>query len=289
MTTHFRDQRETKELTGYVESMNRCLQAGFTVLDFNLCALLRGGTELNGDDWKEKLALIVHEKEKLGLEFVQSHPPYRPFPGSRFPGPEEETRFNLLTERALDASAAMGVPWAVMHPVSELDSGECDLEVNLAANHAAFDRAVEYANKRGVGIAFENMADSNNRRRFGATAEELLALADSFRGATVGICWDTGHAHRVYLDQIPAIKKLGRRIKATHINDNVGSDDRHLLPFLGTIPWEGVIKAFKESGYEGDLIYEITLNNRMPRELKDMSAKFSYDVGRYLLSLADNT
>jgi sugar phosphate isomerase/epimerase len=287
MTTHFRDQRETTELTGYVESMRRCVKAGFRVLDFNLCALLRGNTELNGDDWREKLELIIEEKEKLGVEFVQSHPPYRPFPGLHFPTPEEDALFDKLTRRALEASAAAGVKWAVMHPVTETAGAELDTEANLAANHAAFDRAAEYAGKLGVGIAFENMCDRNNRRRFGVSAEELLALAGSFREFRAGICWDTGHAHRVYADQIPAIKKLGSFLKATHIDDNLGGDDLHLMPFLGTVPWEGVIKAFREIAYEGDLIYEITLNSRMPRELKDMSAKFSYEVGLYLLSLAD--
>jgi sugar phosphate isomerase/epimerase len=287
MTTHFRDQRETKELTGYVESMNRCVKAGFRTLDFNLCALLRGNTELNGEDWKEKLELIVNEKEKLGVEFVQSHPPYRTFPGLHFPDAEDDVRFDMLTRRALEASAALGVKWAVVHPVTETGGPELDMEANLAANHAAFDWVAEYAGKRGVGIAFENMCDKNNRRRFGVSAEELLALADSFRDFRAGICWDTGHANRVYADQIPAIKKLGPFLKATHIDDNLGVDDLHLMPFLGTVPWERVIKTFKEIAYEGDLIYEINLNTRMPRELKDISAKFSYDVGLYLLSLAD--
>ncbi len=287
MTSHFRDQRGTKELTGYVESMNRCVKAGFKVLDLNLCALLRGGTELNGDDWKTKLDLICREKERLGIDFVQSHPPYRPFVGLHFPTSEEDERFASLTERALDASAAVGVKWAVLHPVTGADGSALDLETNLDANHQAFDRIAEYAGKRGVGIAFENMSDSKNRRRFGATAEELLALVDSFRSSGVGICWDTGHANRVYADQAPAIRKLGRHIKATHIDDNLGVDDLHMLPFLGTVPWEAVMEAFKDIGYQGDLIYEISINNRMPADLKDMTAAYSCEVGRYLLSLAE--
>jgi sugar phosphate isomerase/epimerase len=287
MTSHFRDQRGTKELTGYVESMNRCVKAGFKVLDLNLCALLRGGTELNGDDWKTRLDLVCREKERLGIDFVQSHPPYRPFVGLHFATPEEDARFVSLTERALDASAAVGVKWAVLHPVTGANGSSLDLEANLEANREAFDRVVEYADKRGVGIAFENMCDSKGRRRFGATAEDLLALADSFESAGVGICWDTGHANRVYADQVPAIRKLGRRITATHIDDNLGVDDLHMLPFLGTVPWERVMEAFREIGYQGDLIYEININNRMPADLKDMSAAYSYQVGRYLLSLAE--
>jgi len=285
MTSLFRDQLESKELTGYVESMNRCLRAGFSVLDFSFCALLNGNTELNGDDWLEKLNLICREKEKLEIEVVQSHPPFRPFPGLHFPLPEDDERYDMLIKRSLEASAALGVKWSVMHPVTGTIGPELDLEASLALNHEAYDWVVEYANKLDVGIVFENLFDGikKQRRSFGVSAEELIALMDSFSGAKVGICWDTGHANLTYTDQIPAILKLGRRIKATHIHDNDGVNDLHLMPFLGTVPWKGVMKAFQETGYEGDLIHELFMNNRMPKALQDLSAKYSYKVGRHLL------
>ena len=289
MTSLFSHQRGTSELIGYAESMRRCVKAGFKVLDMNLCALLRGNTELNGDDWRQKLDSICSEKEKLGVEFVQSHPPYRPFPGFHFPSAEEDEHFDMLSKRSIDICAALGVKWAVLHPVTETTGPEMDLEASLKINHEAFDELTEYAVKRNVGIAFENMTDSFplRRRRFAVCAEELLALVESFRAVNAAVCWDTGHGHRSFNDQIPAIKKLGPYIKATHIDDNLGADDLHLMPFLGTVAWEGVMKAFKEIGYKGDLIYEIVINVRMPEALKDMSAKYSYDVGMYLLSLAE--
>ena len=287
MTCLYRDQRETDELIGYADSMKLCLEAGFNILDFSFCALLRGNTELNGDDWQERLNLICREKEKLGIEVVQSHPPFRPFPWLHFPTPEEDERYAMLVKRSLDASAALGVKWAVMHPVTAFSGNTLDPDSNLALNHEAYDWVVEYANKRNIGIVFENLFDGIkvNRRCFGISAEDLIMLMDSFRGASTGICWDTGHANRTYADQVPAIKKLGRRIKATHIHDNDGSGDQHLLPFLGTINWEGVIKAFRESGCEADLILELSANNRMPLALRDNNAKFAGEVSRYLLSL----
>lgn len=41
MTSLFRDRRECAEHFGYIESIQRCRKAGFTVLDMNLCALNR--------------------------------------------------------------------------------------------------------------------------------------------------------------------------------------------------------------------------------------------------------
>lgn len=285
MTSLFRERRGTGEHIGYLESMRCCREAGFRVLDFNMCALLSRETELSGGDWEQRACEIREEAERLGLGFSQSHPPYRPFKDARFKTAGEEERFAELTRRAVRVSAILGVKWAVVHPVTETQKAEYSLEADLQANKEAFSAVLEQAEKEKVGIAFENMTDGGSRRRFGSTARELLALMDLFQGAAVGICWDTGHAHRVYTDQIPPLRLVAPYLRATHIDDNFGEEDLHLLPFLGTVPWERVMKALAELGYQGDLIYEIRLNNHMPGELKLRSAGFAYDVGQYLLSL----
>lgn len=285
MTSLFRECRETNQHTGYLESMCFCKEAGFQVLDFNMCSLLSRETEISGEDWEQKAYEIRNEAEKMGLEFSQSHPPYRPFKDARFKTAEEEERFAALTRRAIRVSGILGVKWAVVHPVTETQKTEFNLQADLQANREAFSQVLELAEKEQVGIAFENMCDRGNRRRFGSTIQELLALMELFQGAPAGICWDTGHGHRVYTDQIPPLQMAAPYLRATHIDDNFGEDDLHLLPFLGTIPWERVMKTLKEIGYQGDLIYEIRLNNHMPQGLKTRSAQFSREVGEYLLTL----
>ena len=66
---------------------------------------------------------------------------------------------------------------------------------------------------------------------------------DACDSPLVGICWDTGHANRNSDDQIPSIMRLGGRIKALHVNDNLGQTDLHIMPFLGNVPWEDVMHA----------------------------------------------
>ena len=286
MTTLYRDQRETDTHISYLESIRRCREAGFTVLDFNMCALPRRKTELHGEDWKLQVDAVRNEAEKLGIEFSQSHPPYRAGRAGTFATDEEKAFFDQMALRAIEISAMLGVKWAVLHPVTAQGNGEYVTEKNLAYNHQVFDREVELAVKLNVGVAFENMCDREERRRFGVTAQELEALMDSYRHPLVGLCWDVGHANRMYDDQVPAILRLGKRIKALHIDDNYGQQDLHLMPFLGGIPWERVMHAFYETGCEADLIYEIRLNDRMPDALKDLSARYCCEVGRYLISLA---
>jgi sugar phosphate isomerase/epimerase len=146
---------------------------------------------------------------------------------------------------------------------------------------------MEQAAKLNVNLAFENMFDATGKRRFGATAEELIELVDSYNDPRVGVCWDIGHANKVYSSQLRPIRLLGERIIALHVDDNHGVTDDHLLPFLGNIDWESIMPLWNEIGYKGDLVYEIKINNHMPEQLKELTAGYSYQVGEYLLSLAN--
>jgi len=286
MTSLFRENREKIEYTSYIESMRRCKAAGFNVQDINMCAMLRNKTELNGENWKQVADDIKNEAEKLGIEFSQSHLPYRGGMSAEFSTQEEEDFFDEITKRALIVSNMLGVKWTVVHPVTEGILSEHDLKANIELNHRTFDKTINLAMKLNVGIAYENMVDTQTKRRFSATADELVSLIDSYNDSRIGACWDFGHGNRVYTDQVRPIKLLGKRIKALHVDDNFGTTDLHLLPFLGEIKWEAMMKTLVEIGYQGDFVYEIRLNNYMPDALKDMAARFSYEVGLYLLSLA---
>lgn len=286
MTSLFREQRSKDGHIGYAESIRRCRDAGFSVLDFNMCAMIHNKTELNGPDWEKAVDQIRNTAEKLGVEFCQSHLPY--LPGGKLypPGSEEEAFFQEITRRSLIASSILGVKAAVVHPLTEKLLEEHSREANLRLNHQVYDPLVEEAVRRKVRIAFENMVDANNKRRYGAIAEELIELVDSYGDSSVGICWDTGHANRVYSNQERPLRLVGKRLIALHIDDNLGVTDDHLLPFLGTVDWETIMPLFQEIGYEGDLVYEIKINNFMPDELKDLTARFCRQVGEHLLSLA---
>lgn len=284
MTSLFFHRRGTDRRISYLESVRRCHDAGFRVLDANMCPLSRRQTTLHLDDWRQQVDAIRNEAEKLGMVFSQSHPPYR---GKLDKLDTEEDRqfFRSMLLRSIEISAMLGVKWAVLHPETAPGLGAFDLEENVRENLRVFDQELELAHRLGVGLAFENMCDRDHARRFGCTAYELEKLMDACHSPLVGLCWDVGHANRTTSDQIPAIMRLGSRIKALHIDDNFGMQDLHLMPFLGNIPWEDVMHALYASGCQADLIYEIRINGSMPDELMDLSAQYCRQVGEYLLSL----
>lgn len=284
MTSLFRERRESNQHYGYIEAVQRCRKAGFTVLDMNLCALSRRQTTLHQEDWQQQVEHIRNEAERLGCVFSQSHPPYRRSSEVPFAHAEDEQFFSDMSLRAIEITAMLGAKWAVLHPVMDPHADLYDTEAQVRFNQQVFAKEIELADKLGVGLAFENMCEVSHRR-FSVYAQELIALVDSFHSDKIGVCWDVGHANRAYTDQTPAIRMLGKRIKVLHIDDNVGKDDLHMLPFEGNIPWEDVMHALYESGTQADLIYEIRTNTNMPDALRDTTARYCYEVGEYLLSL----
>jgi len=41
---------------------------------------------------------------------------------------------------------------------------------------------------------------------------------------------------------------LGKKLTCTHIQDNHGEKDEHLMPMMGNIVWPPIIQALKASG-----------------------------------------
>lgn len=273
--------------SSYKESLQRCKDAGFNVLDVNFCEALYGKTDLAKDNWKQLIYNLRDEAEKLDVEFTQSHPVF--LPGNAFEHNEEMLEmYKQMMERSIIASSILDVNWAVLHPVEEKIETVFDTEASVQENMRFHGPTVELALKYNVGIAFENMIErENSKRRFSSKASELVDLVDTYNDDKIGVCWDFGHGNFLYNDQKIALRTLGKRLKATHINDNNGKEDQHMFPFHGSVDWHSILPVLTEIGYKGDFTYETHKEfDNLPEELKDTMAKSGNYIGQYCLSLA---
>ncbi|MFD0620708.1 sugar phosphate isomerase/epimerase family protein [Paenibacillus sp. GCM10027629] len=149
-----------------------------------------------------------------------------------------------------------------------------------------YRRLLPVLEETGVGIALENVFHVQGYNRFFASAEELAQLVDALDHRLIGACWDTGHAHVQKIEQASAFRILGSRLKATHIHDNNGAIDQHLLPYQGTIDWTELVGALKEIRYSGDFTYEAQNGvNKLPDGIRDTGLKFALELGNYVVSL----
>lgn len=89
-----------------------------------------------------------------------------------------------------------------------------------------------------------------------STAAELVRLIEEHDLPDVGICLDVGHA-RLQGDVVDAIETAAGYLVTTHVHDNNGRTDDHLLPYDGVIDWAATLMAFQKVGYTGTLMLEL--------------------------------
>lgn len=266
------------------ESMRLCAEAGYRVMDMNFHDCTTFCLPFVGKDYLNWIQGVHAVADKLNITFSQAHAPFYNFCDRNATNKEE---IDILVYRAIDCSEILGVKWLVIHAGTDfhaINTVSSSREKNLRY----FAPILEYAEKKGVGIAFENLWERNISpfRRYTAGIEELLELVDAMHSPNAGICWDTDHAALMKQDQEKAIELIGSRLKATHISDCIDENSDHLLPFMGNIEWKPIMRALRINGYSGDLTYEIhRYTSKMPLKLVPAALRFGYETGTYLLSL----
>ena len=81
-------------------------------------------------------------------------------------------------------------------------------------------------------------------------------IEEELDGVDVGICLDYGHAHLMG-DLGEAVETLSGHLWTTHVHDNGGRSDDHLVPFSGSIDWDVAMMATQKIGYDGALVLEV--------------------------------
>ena len=90
------------------------------------------------------------------------------------------------------------------------------------------------------------------------SSADVLAhlIEDQLEGLDIGVCLDYGHAHLMG-DVGEAIETLSGHLWTTHVHDNNGRRDEHLLPYAGTIDWDAAMMETQKVGYDGLLMFEV--------------------------------
>lgn len=285
MTCMYR-YRQDHSYIPLAECARTLYEIGYREMDVNLCKADCEPIELAMDNWEEWALEFGSELERMGMTVSQSHAPfYRYRTSSNYQLSEYREE---MIRRSVIASGLMGVKTVTFHSIM---TDETDPKKNAKANLDYFRGYLPLAEKCGVSIAIENMShlrrkDGGSTYRYLMFLDELLELVDELKKdfGNVGICWDTGHANLMGLDQAESIKLIRGRLLATHIHDNYGVRDDHLLPYLGTINWPDVMLALREIGYEGSFSFEAhQFTARMPDDAVKDALRFSVSVGRSLL------
>jgi sugar phosphate isomerase/epimerase len=164
--------------------------------------------------------------------------------------PDEERRQRAVAETIASLGLASVVPfrYLVLHlgvPAKDPDAN------SRAAAARSLEALSEAAEAVDVTLAVELIPNPlSTGSRLVQWLEEDLDLGGA------GVCLDVGHANLVG-DAVDAIEACSGHIVTTHLHDNRGRRDDHLLPGQGTVDWEAAMMAFQKVGYDGAWMFEL--------------------------------
>ena len=113
----------------------------------------------------------------------------------------------------------------------------------------SFAQILTAAEDAGVRIACENVFSKNGN-------DILRAILDEFVHPLVGLCYDSSHANLMD-DPLEFLHNYGDRLFVTHISDNRGKEDDHLLPGMGIIDWPRIMREIGNTDFKGPLMLEV--------------------------------
>ncbi len=190
----------------------------------------------------EEIAKVINSvKKDCGINVVQIHAPYGDIDEMWL-----DERFDKALEiirKYVELCYRVECPVLVVHlPYRRPRYGELFVELVEKQRNATcriVRRLEHYLRNLSVRIAFENRLEQT----FGCTVLDIADVLYREGSEMFGICLDTGHANVNRVDIPDVVKKLGDIIIATHLHDNDGTQDRHMPPMTGTVPWREVITA----------------------------------------------
>ena len=105
-----------------------------------------------------------------------------------------------------------------------------------------------------------------------SSADALCRLIEEdLEGIDAGVCLDYGHANLMG-DVAEAIETLSGHIVTTHVHDNNGRRDDHLVPYAGRIDWDTAMMSTQKIGYDGVMMLEVGDSGSPVEVLKKASA-----------------
>ncbi len=200
-------------------------------------------------EWLEDTRLTLHSMHApIAREYVRGS--WKD--GLSLAAADEPRRRAAMDETlaTLDVAAAVKYSALVVHcGVPEPYAGPGDN--HLASLARSLEELSPVAQRYGVRLAVEVIPNALS------TPSALVDLIESdIDAAGLGICMDVGHA-RLMGDVVEAIETCSGHLITTHLHDNRGRNDDHLVPGKGVIDWDGSVLAFQKVGYDGAWMFEL--------------------------------
>jgi sugar phosphate isomerase/epimerase len=166
---------------------------------------------------------------------------------------DEPTRARAVQEAAVALALARQIPFRffVVHLGQPTSLQPSAGDNQLDAARRSIEELHSIARSLDTRLALEVIPNSIS------SAETLVRLIeDELEVSDIGVCLDFGHGFLMG-DLVDAIETASGYLVTTHVHDNQGQIDEHLVPFEGAIDWPAALMAIQKVGYDGALVMEV--------------------------------
>lgn len=282
------------KMEGIAGALKTASKAGFRYVDYNLCEDY-GVAQKDEEKYFGEIRSIMQD---CGITASQAHAPAitaMSDDASAFEG--EKFREEVIA--SIRRAAILGAPYLVMHLYIPYGKNFKNTpynysllaEENFKRNIDFCESIKPYLKEYGVMLAIENLSayDFVNEQAVATvccTSKECNRYIDALGDEHFCVCLDAGHlnlfkgeTHEDFIDN------LHGRVKVLHLHDNFGAltdwygdVDRHLPPFLGTLPWDKLAQSLKKNNFDG--VYSFEVKGYAPKEFVQGEYEYLFKAGK---------
>lgn len=178
-------------------------------------------------------------------------------------------RLEMVDEikRALEIAEVIPFRYLIQH--IGVGGEEFDMR-KFDAAFAALEELKLFAGQRGVEILLENIPN-------GLSSAERLLLFEELTHIGLHYVFDTGHAH-MGAGVAATFDLLKDKIRSTHVHDNDGKSDSHLIPFVsegGTVDWKEAMHLLNSREANYPLLLELKEKPDIANPLEAVAQAFA--------------
>jgi sugar phosphate isomerase/epimerase len=191
-------------------------------------------------------------KEMLGIHGIRICSLHTPFGKNIDISSPDSAKKNITIDcykRCIDAAQDLDAPIVIFHPSAYMQFDDLGSRKKVIIDNV--NTLLDYVRDAKVGLAIENehFAPANDIMRFSL---------DHIRDSNYGFCYDTSHDN-LTSHPLKIFEDYGRRLLTTHISDNRGKKDDHMLPYEGGFPWPAFCRIFSKIDFSGILLLEVEM------------------------------
>ena len=195
---------------------------------------------------------------ETGLEICSIHAPFKG--DADISSSDRKTAGHTLDlfKKCIDATVNLRAKTLIFHPSPD-NIDDIDYRKKILVEQVY--KLLEYIGNQNLQLAVENLRS--------VLASKVLSFSlDKIANSKYGLCYDSSHDNLVR-NPLAILKRYGKQLITTHIADNAGVNDDHILPFEGSFPWDKFCEILSETGFSGIFLLEVEMRNsafKVPEE-----------------------